>query len=116
MDLTGKWKYREDYGYGTAEGELFLTQNEGHLSGKIVFTDNVADNDKYMIQEFVEGKLEDMKVRLDAYEFDIIHSEHDIRYELDRWFGVLVDEKTIKGISEDEQGIGGVFLFEKLDV
>ena len=24
VDLTGKWKYKEDYGYGVAEGELFL--------------------------------------------------------------------------------------------
>ena len=26
MDLTGKWRYIENYGYGVAEGELYLKQ------------------------------------------------------------------------------------------
>ena len=31
-----------------------------------------------MLQEFLVGRLEEHKVKLDAEEFDIIHSEHEI--------------------------------------
>lgn len=113
MDLTGKWKYREDYEYGVAEGELFLKQEAGNLTGRIIFTDKLNDEEAYMLQEFLTGSIEDHKVKLDAEEFDIIHSEHEITYELDSWFGVLVDDDTILGVSKDGQGIEGKFSFKR---
>ena len=66
VDLTGKWKYKEDYGYGVAEGELFLKQEGNDLSGRIIFTDKLDGEDGYMLQEFLVGRLEEHKVKLDA--------------------------------------------------
>lgn len=114
MDLTGKWRYIENYGYGVAEGELYLRQEGQGLSGRIVFTDKVEGEKSYMIQEFLTGRLEGRKVRLDAVEFDIIHADFSITYELDHWFGLLLDDVTIKGVSQDLQGIEGYFEFEKV--
>ena len=113
MDLTGKWKYKEDYGYGVAEGELFLKQEGNDLSGRIIFTDKLEGEEGYMLQEFLVGRLEEHKVKLDAEEFDIIHSEHEIEYELDSWLGILVDADTIVGVSKDGQGIEGKFTFTR---
>ena len=107
MDLTGKWKYKEDYGYGVAEGELFLKQEGNDLSGRIIFTDKLEGEEGYMLQEFLVGRLEEHKVKLDAEEFDIIHSEHEIEYELDSWFGILVDADTIVGVSKGWTGNRG---------
>lgn len=87
MDLTGKWRYIENYGYGVAEGELYLKQKGQTLAGRIVFTDKVEGESSYMIQEFLKGELEGRKVRLEAVEFDIIHSEFPITYQLDHWSG-----------------------------
>lgn len=115
MELTGKWKYREEYGYGMTEGELVLVQEGEQLSGRIIFTDRVDGEEGYMIQEFVRGWVRDRKVKLEAYEYDIIHSEHEVAYELDYWFGILLDDVTIKGISEDDQGVDGYFVFEKIE-
>lgn len=115
MNLTGKWKYIENYGYGVAEGELYLRQNGRRLSGRIVFSDKVEGETSYMIQEFLEGEVEGRKIRLDAVEFDIIHAEKAITYELDHWFGLLLDARTIKGVSKDCQGVEGYFEFEKVD-
>ena len=42
MDLTGKWRYIENYGYGVAEGELYLKQKGQMLAGRIVFTDKIG--------------------------------------------------------------------------
>ena len=61
MDLTGKWRYIENYGYGVAEGELYLKQKGQMLAGRIVFTDKVEGESSYMIQEFLKGELEGRK-------------------------------------------------------
>lgn len=115
MDLTGKWRYIENYGYGVAEGELYLKQEGNRLSGRIVFSDKLEGEDAYMIQEFLTGEIDGRKIRLDATEFDIIHAEYKVSYELDSWFGVLVDDMTIKGVSSDDQGVEGYFEFEKVN-
>ena len=115
MDLTGKWKYFENYGYGVAEGELYPKQTGDGLTGRIVLTDRLKGEASYMIQEFLKGCLEGRKVRLEAKEFDIIHADFSVSYELDSWFGLLVDENTIKGVSVDDQGIEGNFEFCKVE-
>ena len=115
MNLTGKWKYTENYGYGVAEGELYLTQRDQLLSGRIVFTDKVEKETSYMIQEFLTGTLEGRKVKLEATEFDIIHSEFSITYELDSWFGMLVDDTNIKGGRVYDHGVEGYFEFQKME-
>lgn len=114
MDLAGKWKYNEEYLHGKAEGELILEQDGERLSGRIIFTDQVEDEETYMIQEFLEGEIDDRKVKLNAVEYDIIHANQHIFYELDSWFGICVDDRTIVGVSVDGQGIEGRFTFEKM--
>lgn len=114
-DLSGKWKYTEDYGYGLIEGELMLKQEGALLSGRIIFTDCSGPDDEFMIQEFLTGEIEGLKVRIKAVEADVIHSDSPVNYELDSWFGILVDEDTIKGVSQDEQGIEGSFVFERME-
>lgn len=113
-ELAGKWKYTENYGFGTAEGELMLEQEGNTLSGRIIFTEKGDEEEPFMIQEFLTGKIEDLKVSLEAKEFDVIHAEHNIHYELDSFFGIWVDENTIKGISTDEQGVEGNFVFQRI--
>lgn len=115
MNLTGKWKYFENYVAGIAEGELYLKQEGSRLSGRIVFTDRLKGETPYMIQEFLTGSVEERKVRLEATEFDIIHSDFSVSYELDSWFGILVEDTVIKGASLDEQGMAGNFEFIKVE-
>jgi hypothetical protein len=111
--LTGKWKYRETYPGGETTGELLLEQEGTRLRGKIIFTDRTAAGDSFMIQETVDGTLEGRKVKLEAREYDVIHSEVPLHYELDAWFGIRVDERVIIGLSTDMQGVEGHFIFER---
>ncbi|MDR2130797.1 MAG: hypothetical protein LBP56_06500 [Odoribacteraceae bacterium] len=111
--LTGKWRYKEEYDYGETVGELSLQQEGNRLSGKIIFTDRTIDGDSYMIREILSGTLDGRKIKLEARELDVIHSEYPLQYELDKWFGIWVDERTIIGLSMDAQGVEGFFTFEK---
>lgn len=112
--LTGKWLYEEDYGYGSAKGELLLIQEGKKLSGKIIFSENVEDEETFMIQEKLEGEIILNRIRLKAIEYDIIHADSEVSYELDSWDGMLINETTIEGDSIDEQGVSGSFKFEKV--
>ncbi len=112
--LSGKWIYEEDYSFGTAKGELFLKQIGKQLRGKIIFIENVDTPESAMIQEFVEGQIKGNHIILQATEYDIIHSEQNVFYELDCWKGNLLNEFTIEGESIDNQGIYGSFIFTKV--
>ncbi len=113
-DLTGKWKYEETYEGGHAYGELFIVQNGDGLTGKIIFSDIPDTAPPFVIRENLEGRLQERKVRLKGIDMDIIDSETLFDYELDSWFGILVDENTISGLSEDEQGVEGYFTFKRM--
>ena len=112
--LSGKWLYEEDYSYGRAKGELFMRQIGRRLIGKIIFLENIDSTDSVMVQEFLEGEINGSQIILKATEYDIIHSEQTIFYELDCWKGILLNEFTIEGESQDNQGILGSFVFEKV--
>jgi len=112
--LSGKWLYEEDYSYGKAKGELFLKQIGKRLIGKIIFLENIDSTNSVMVQEFLEGEINGSRIILQATEYDIIHSDQTIFYELDCWKGVLLNEFTIEGESLDNQGIYGSFTFLKV--
>ncbi|MDR0544267.1 MAG: hypothetical protein LBG30_02825 [Odoribacteraceae bacterium] len=112
-DLSGKWLYREEYERGKSTGEMTLRQEGARLSGKIIFMDRADNGESFMMQEQLSGTLDGKKVRLEATEADVIHAERAIEYKLDHWFGLLVDENTIIGLSKDEQEIEGYFTFSR---
>jgi hypothetical protein len=112
-ELGGKWRYKEVYSRGEASGELHLEQDGATLSGKIIFTDRVTDGSTFMLQESLTGSVEGRKVKLKAVGYDVIHTDSQMCYELDSWFGILVDDATIVGLSLDAQGEEGYFSFER---
>ena len=114
INLSGKWKYTEDYGYGIANGELHLSQEGTKVKGRIIFTDKLHEQEPFMIQEFVEGEIIDNKLVLDAFSWDIIHADKEILYELDSWCGEIVSDSYIKGKSMDDRGAEGKFEFSKI--
>ena len=113
IDLNGKWIYTENYGYGMAKGELHIKQDGDRIEGRIIFTDTVFGEMSFMIQEVVEGNIEDGKLYIQAVEFDIIHSDAEISYELDSWVGNILSNSLIQGVSVDDQGVEGDFEFRK---
>lgn len=114
MELTGKWRYTENYEKGRTEGELSLKQEGEKLSGRLVFKDLSDEKHPFMIQEVVEGTIDGIKIRLNAVEYDIIYADTEFDYELDDWFGLVLDENTIMGISSDTQAVNGKFELTRI--
>ena len=115
LDLTGTGSYEEEYTNGKAKGELYLRQEGEKLSGRVVFTDQIQGEEPYMIQEFMEGSISGRKIKLEAKAYDVIHSESEICYDLDRWIGVVLRDHYITGMSTDKQQADGYFTLKKLN-
>lgn len=114
IDLNGKWDYTENYGYGMAKGELHIVHDGDSIEGRIIFTDTVfGEQSSFMIQEFLKGRIENDRLILNAVEYDIIHSDEEISYELDSWDGNIISKNLITGKSVDDQGIEGNFEFKR---
>ena len=114
MNLSGKWNYKENYSNGTSVGLLIIEHVDDLIMGHIIFSDKVRGETPYMIREFVKGSVKDSRIKLVATEYDIIHSDFELTYELDRWFGTIKTENLILGASLDDQGIEGRFRFERV--
>ena len=116
MNLSGTWKYSEDFSHGDSEGELILTQEGKHLSGTLSHLETPIEGILYRIEQKMEGVYdnEDKSFILKASSFTVLEAEEEILYELDSFVAQVMNEDLIVGTSEDEQGVLGVFSFKRI--
>jgi len=116
MNLSGTWKYCEDFSHGDSEGELVLTQEGNLLCGVLTHTETPIDGAPYSIEQTMEGVYDnkDKSFILKANTFTILAAEEEILYELDSFVAQVMTEDLIVGTSEDEQGVLGVFSFKRI--
>ncbi|BDD03177.1 hypothetical protein [Aureibacter tunicatorum] len=115
MNLTGSWKYEEDFYYGKANGKISLTQFNDCLEGTLVFEEQSDGEPSFVAEEKFVGKvLDDKKVQLEGISIDIVKSETDIEYELDIWEGVISTPNLIVGSTFDGNEVEGVFTLSRI--
>ncbi len=111
MDITGRWSFKEDFGFGHDSGVLAVVDQRGALSGVLTFTEEVEGDLPFSIQLKVEGRRFRRKVWLRAISvIDITSGEEDLEYNLDEWEGTLTSQGQIVGSSIDSAGVCGVFV------
>lgn len=113
MDLTGKWSFKEDFSFGKDEGEAVLVQAGTRVYGILDFTERIEDETPFKVKCHLEGTYEEDTVKLDVVDFEIMSSEQ-IEYFPESREGVINANGQIVGSSEDEQGVCGVFVMEKV--
>jgi hypothetical protein len=115
MNLSGTWKYSEDFSHGDSEGELVLTQEGKLLSGVLTHSETPIEGIPYRIEQKMEGVYDnqDKSFIIKASTFTILEAEEEILYELDSFVAQVMNEDLIVGTSEDEQGVLGVFSFKR---
>ncbi len=97
---------------GTTTGILNLTQNGSLLFGTITIDDKLDDGDEYVLQQEVQGLVEEKKVSLTGIKIRILKGDPD-DYELDKWIGNIENGNLISGFSEDRDGISGKFTLTR---
>ena len=116
LNLTGTWKYREDFSYGDSEGVLELVQKDELLTAVLEHKEVPLEGDPYIIKQELEGSMDvnANKFKLLATSFSVLEAQEELSYELDSFEAQLINENLIVGTTEDKQGVMGVFSFKRI--
>ena len=113
MNLTGKWDFFEDFGYGINDGELTLKQDNNTLQGEMVFTETIEGEDPFTIHCLVKGSTSDKEVTLETLEHQIIKGDKNTEYLSETIKGFINSQGQIVGTCCDEDDVEGIFTFTK---
>ncbi|MDA3853600.1 MAG: hypothetical protein PF444_05100 [Bacteroidales bacterium] len=113
MNLTGKWAFFEDFGYGVNDGELTLKQDNTTLSGEMVFTETIEGEAPFTIHCLVRGNTADNKVTLTTLEHQIIEGDKSTEYLSETIQGIINSQGQMVGTCCDEDDVEGVCIFTK---
>ena len=91
LNVTGLWRYKEDFEYGNSVGEVRLVQIEDTLYGEFNFTEKVGND--YEIDSIIDS-------------YDMVNRKHNVQQELTRKVefhpeAVLIDIKEINAIDNN---------------
>lgn len=114
MDLTGRWRFKEEFDFGVDEGFAVIEHKGNKLSGVLEFTEYIQEEAPFKIKCNISGFAEGEKVILKVDEYEIIDTKEEIEYYAETREGIINSNGQIVGSSEDDQGVCGVFVFEKL--
>jgi hypothetical protein len=116
MNVTGLWKYSEDFEFGKSEGEVRLVQMEDSIYAEFNFTEKVEYDYEIEVFEKAKGKIVDGKVLLEGV--SVVASENGAIIEdyMSNNFDVhLVSENKLVGSSYDFENVCGVFTLERIE-
>lgn len=113
LNLTGRWRFEEDFGFGKDSGYAELNQKGIHLKGVLRFSEQIDGEETFIVKQELTGRINGTKIYLKSHSCEILFSDEDIIYELDTWEGDLLPNGKIVGNSEDAEGTGGSFVMER---
>lgn len=114
MNLTGKWSFSEDFLFGKDAGLAELVQFKDEITGILKFTETIEGEDSFSVKCQLSGFIKENMVTLNVASFEIIESSQPIDYYPEIREGIVNVKGQIVGSSEDEQGVCGVFVFERV--
>lgn len=113
-DLTGFWRFHEDFDHGEDIGEARLFQNGKNLSGHIVFKEIIADEAPMFIRVKIKGKVDDTQVTFSESSVVVLSGVPESSYEPEERSGLINSMGQIVGSGEDTQGVNGIFVMERI--
>jgi len=114
MDLSGKWKFKEDFSYGIDEGFAEFKQEGNEFTGILEFTETIEEDVPFKVKCFVSGFVVGNSVTINVDDFKILESDEEIDYYPESREGIINANGQIVGSSEDSQGVCGVFVFDRI--
>ena len=115
MNVTGLWKYIEDFEFGNSVGEVRLVQMEDTLYGEFNFTEKVEDDYEIIVFEKVKGKIIEGKAILESVEVIAKENDRVVDDYIPNNFELhLISKDKLVGSSYDTENVCGVFTLERL--
>jgi len=113
INLTGRWRFEENFGFGKDSGYAEISQSGKHLKGVLRFSEQIDGEETFIVKQEIAGKINGTKIDLKSHSCEILFSDEDIIYELDTWAGEILPNGKIVGNSHDSEGTGGSFIMER---
>ncbi|WP_462319510.1 hypothetical protein [Marinilabilia sp.] len=113
-DLTGFWRFREEFDDGEDFGEARLFQNGKHLTGHIAFKEQAHGEPPFYVRVSIKGKVEGMQISFSETSYIILSGPPETEYELEERTGLINALGQIVGSGEDKQGVHGVFVMDRI--
>ncbi len=113
LNLTGRWRFQEDFGFGKDSGYAVLKQKGSQLKGVLRFSEQIEGEETFVVKQEITGRINGTKIKMKSHSCEILFSDEEIIYELDTWDGEILADGRIIGNSQDAEGTGGVFVMER---
>ncbi len=109
-DISGKWKFTEEFECGTDEGYAYLTQDGEEINGFLEYKEVIEDEKPFMVKQVVSGTIRNNQINLKGIVVTSTDGLPIADYNLDTMAGTLTHEGKIVGHSFDSEDICGVFV------
>lgn len=116
MNLTGQWRFFEEFEAGFDMGYALLKQIGMEVSGSLTYTEYIYDEASFLVDIEVKGEIDQDQLVLRGIAYTILESACDIEYCLDDRIAEFYDPDRIEGSSVDDQSIEGRFVLKRLDI
>lgn len=113
-NITGRWIFNEDFGFGKDEGFAEFTQEGEQIKGTMVYTERIEGELPFRVQQSIEGSFDGVNLIISGVSVELLDTENEIEYNPDTWEGILNSKNQIVGHSYDNHDCFGVFLMEKI--
>jgi hypothetical protein len=114
-NISGKWKFSEEFECGIDKGFAFITQNENTITGYFEYQELIEDEEPFMVRQEISGTIHDNRINLKGKKVLNPDGSQIVDYNLDTLEGTLTHEGKIVGHSFDSEDICGVFVLERTE-
>ncbi len=114
MNLTGHWRFFEQFEAGFDMGYALLKQDGINVSGSLVYNEYIYEETSFLIRVEVEGEFEEGQLLLRGIGYTILESTEEIEYCLDDRIAEINDPDRIEGHSVDDQNQEGRFVLKRI--
>lgn len=109
-DISGKWRFSEEFECGMDNGYAFFTQIENAISGFLEYEETIEDEEPFMVRQNISGTIDGNQITLKGENASTPDGSPINDYNLDILEGTLTHEGKIVGHSFDSEDICGVFV------
>jgi len=109
-DISGKWKFSEEFECGLDNGIAFFIQKGDIITGYLEYKEKIDDDEPFFVRQEISGKIHGNHINLKGERVLAADGAVLKDYNLDILEGTLTHEGKIVGHSFDSEDVCGVFV------
>jgi len=109
-DISGKWRFTEEFECGMDKGIAFFVQNGDVITGYFEYEETIEDEEPFRVRQEILGTIHGNHINLKGEKALSPDGSIINDYNLDTMEGTLTHEGKIVGHSFDSLDICGVFV------